>query len=160
MTKKPIGKKGVLALFITVLAVALAIVILKVIAGITGLFVLDCISYAILQLCYIPFIVFIIRKAFRDMVTDSLKPATIMCAISLAFEAVLSTARYVLSGGDSPLLFVPIALPLCYIAISYYAYKDTGKKVTQIKCPIIILGIILFLVASAFEIYSFVDILL
>ena len=123
---------------------------------ITKSFVLVVGLHFYLNLLKIPLCVYIVRRCFKNQITESMNRALFLCGLALAVHVILGTARYALSRGVSSVLFLPLCLPLCFMVIMHYSFKDAGSEKQEKKLTFII-GIPLLLLALYFEILSFVD---
>ena len=145
---------------ITVVIVALAatLVLLAVLSLILKTFAVDVILHTYLRLLFVPLIIKVLQKCFRDQLSNSMNKALILCACFIVLDLVVDAFRFVLSKGISTVLFLPICLPICFMIIMFYSIKDTGRDKIAEKRLTYILGIPLLLLSLYFEILSFIQI--
>ena len=145
---------------ITVVIVALAVtlVLLAVLSLPLKTFVVDAILHTYLRLLFVPLIIIVLQKCFRDQLSNSMNKALILCACFIVLDLVVDAFRFVLSKGISTVLFLPICLPICFMIIMFYSIKDTGRDKIAEKRLTYILGIPLLLLSLYFEILSFIQI--
>ena len=146
---------------ITVVIVALAatLILLAVLSLILKTFAIDAILHTYLRLLFVPLIIKVLQKCFKDQLNDSMNKALILCACFIVLDLVVVDAfRFVLSKGISTVLFLPICLPICFMIIMFYSIKNTGRDKIAEKRLTYILGIPLLLLSLYFEILSFVQI--
>ena len=145
---------------ITVVIVALAatLVLLAVLSLILKTFAVDVILHTYLRLLFVPLIIKVLQKCFRDQLSNSMNKALILCACFIVLDLVVDAFRFVLSKGISTVLFLPICLPICFMIIMFYSIKDTGRDKIAEKRLTYILGIPLLLLSLYFEILSFIKI--
>lgn len=109
-----------------------------------------------LSLLKLPLCVYIVRRCFKNQIKESMNRTLLLCGLAFAVDVILDTVRYVLSSGVSSVLFLPLWLPLCFMVILYYLFKDAGSDKREKKL-IFIIGIPLLLLALYFEVLSFVE---
>ncbi len=146
---------------ITVVIVALAatLVLLAVLSLILKTFAVDVILHTYLRLLFVPLIIKVLQKCFRDQLSNSMNKALILCTCFIVLDLVVVDAfRFVLSKGISIVLFLPICLPICFMIIMFYSIKDMGRDKIAEKRLMYILGIPLLLLSLYFEILSFIKI--
>ena len=146
---------------ITVVIVALAasLILLAVLSLILKTFVVDVILHTYLRLLFVPLIIKVLQKCFRDQLNNSMNKALILCTCFIVLDFVVVDAfRFVLSKGISTVLFLPICLPICFMIIMCYSSKDTGRDKIAEKRLTYILGIPLLLLSLYLEILSFIQI--
>ena len=145
---------------ITVVIVALVatLVLLAVLSLILKTFAVDVILHTYLRLLFVPLIIKVLQKCFRDQLNNSMNKALILCACFIVLDLVVDAFRFVLSKGISTVLFLPICLPICFMIIMFYSIKDTGRDKIVEKRLTYILGIPLLLLSLYFEILSFIQI--
>ena len=145
---------------ITVVIVALAatLVLLAVLSLILKTFAVDVILHTYLRLLFVPLIIKVLQKCFRDQLSNSMNKALILCACFIVLDLVVDAFRFVLSKGISTVLFLPICLPICFMIRMFYSIKDTGRDKIAEKRLTYILGIPLLLLSLYFEILSFIQI--
>ena len=146
---------------ITVVIVALAatLVLLAVLSLILKTFAVDVILHTYLRLLFVPLIIIVLQKCFRDQLSNSMNKALVLCTCFIVLDLVVVDAfRFVLSKGISTILFLPICLPVCFMIIMFYSIKDTGRDKIAEKRLTYILGIPLLLLSMYFEILSFIQI--
>ena len=146
---------------ITVVIVTLAaiLVLLAVLSLTLKTFVVDAILHTYLRLLFVPLIIIVLQKCFRDQLSNSMNKALVLCTCFIVLDLVVVDAfRFVLSKGISTVLFLPICLPVCFMIIMFYSIKDTGRDKIAEKRLTYILGIPLLLLSLYFEILSFIHI--
>ncbi len=146
---------------ITVVIVALAVtlVLLAVLSLILKNFAVDVILHTYLRLLFVPLIIKVFKKCFKDQLNNSMNKVLILCTCFIVLDLVVVDAfRFVLSKGISTVLFLPICLPICFMIIMFYSIKDTGRDKISEKRLTYILGIPLLLLSLYFEILSFIQI--
>ena len=103
-------------------------------------------------------IVLILKGVFKEWLKNIPKKAIIWCEIALVLDlVVIDAVRFILSGGISTVLFLPVCLPICFMIIVLFSAKDMGKESCE-KTIAFLVGIPLLLLSICFEIYSFVQI--
>ena len=145
---------------ITVVIVALAatLVLLAVLSLILKTFAVDVILHTYLRLLFVPLIIIVLQKCFRDQLSNSMNKALILCTCFIVLDLVVDAFRFVLSKGIFTVLFLPICLPICFMIIMFYSIKDTGRDKIAEKRMTYILGIPLLLLSLYYEIVSFIEI--
>ena len=146
---------------ITVVIVALAatLILFAVLSLILKTFAVDVILHTYLRLLFVPLIIKILQKCFKDHLSNSMNKALILCACFIVIDLVVVDAfRFILSNGISTVLFLPICLPICFMIIMFYSIKDTGRDKKAEKRLTYILGIPLLLLSLYIEILSFIQI--
>lgn len=99
-------------------------------------------------------ILFIIRECFKVRLGCHIKKAILLCGVTLFLDLVVVDAfRFFLSNGVSIVLFLPVCMPICFMIIMHFSAKDIMTK--SRKTVIFLIGIILLLIATYLEIYSF-----
>ncbi|MBE6542469.1 MAG: hypothetical protein E7672_08520 [Ruminococcaceae bacterium] len=94
----------------------------------TLLNIFSVILYVIVRILVSLLVIWIIKKQFRALLTQSMNKALIICASAVAADFVLlDTIRYILKDGTSTILFLPACLPICVMTTVFYSFKDTGK---------------------------------
>ena len=144
---------------ITVVIVALAAILisLAVLSLILKTFAVDVILHTYLRLLFVPLIIKVLQKCFRDQLSKSMNKALVLCTCFIVLDLVVVDAfRFVLSKGISGVLFLPMCLPICFMIIMSYSFKDTGREKKAEKRLTYILGIPLLLLSLYFEILSFI----
>ena len=136
---------------------AVAILILLGVLSITiNTFVIDTILHVYLRLLFVPVIIKVLQKCFKDQLTNSMNKTLVLCGVTIVSDVVVvDTLRYVLNGGIYDVVILPVCLPICFMITAYYSAKDTGRDKTAERRMIYILGIPLLLLSLCFEILSF-----
>lgn len=139
--------------FIIIIALFLLFTTLSVY---TDAFVFDEILHSYVSLLFVLMILRWVYKGFANQLTGSLKKAFIWCAIVVILETVVvDGVRYFLKG-VSTILFLPACIPVCFMIIALFSYKDTGENKRLKKGWIYIIGIPLLLLSLYFEVLSFI----
>lgn len=138
-----------------IISLAVVLVSLGVVALITESFVIDAILHIYLKILYIPLIVYILRKCFRDQITKSMNKALALCTVAFIVDIILDSVRFILSSGVSTVLFLPACLPICFMVIVFYSFKDSGRDKRERK-TVFLIGIPLLVIALYFEVLSFI----
>lgn len=144
---------------ITVVIVALAaiLILLAVLSLILKTFAVDVILHTYLRLLFVPLIIKVLQKCFREQLSKNMNKALVLCTCFIVLDLVIVDAfRFVLSKGISSVLFLPMCLPICFMIIMSYSFKDTGRDKKAEKRLTYILGIPLLLLSLYFEILSFI----
>ena len=148
------NKKRIILTLLILLPIVLTAGLL-VAAAMTEIFALSVIAHIIIKAALAAICLSLIYKAFKDQIKAHMKHALLSCGAALLVDmVVLSTIRYVLSGGVQTILFCPVSIPLCFTALIYYACEDSEGHKSSKKWAFII-GIPLTLVAVVFEVISF-----
>lgn len=144
---------------VAIVAYAVALALLAVLSLILKTFVIDVILHIFFRLLFVPVLIKVIQKCFKDHLIDSMKKVLTLCGCFLVLDLVVVDAfRYILSSGISTVLFLPMCLPLCFMVIMIYSAKDTGKDKKAEKRLTYIVGIPLLLLSLYIEILSFIQI--
>ena len=143
---------------VVIFALAATLVLLAVFSLILKTFAVNVILHTYLRLLFVPLIIKVLQKCFRDQLSNSMNKALILCACFIVLDLVVDAFRFVLSKGNSTVLFLPICLPICFMIIMFYSIKDTGRDKIVEKRLMYILGITLLLLSLYFEILSFIQI--
>ena len=143
---------------VVIIALSATLVLLAVLSLILKTFAVDVILHSYLRLLFVPLIIKVLQKCFRDQLSNSMNKALILCACFIVLDLVVDAFRFVLSKGISTVLFLPICLPICFMIIMFYSIKDTGRDKIAEKRLTYILGIPLLLLSLYFEILSFIQI--
>lgn len=146
--------------------ITVAIIVSAIILILLGIFSLTLKTFAVnailhiyLRLLFVPIVIKVLQKCFKDQLINSMNKVLALCGCFIALDLVVVDAfRYILSNGISNMLFLPICLPLCFIVIMIYSFKDTGRNKKAEKILTYIVGIPLLLLSLYFEILSFVQI--
>ncbi len=109
-----------------------------------------------LMLC-LPVLLYVIRKCFREISPRRMPKVLYLCAVSLVIQFILETFRFYLSGGDAYVLFVPIALPLCFLVVIHALLAEKGRSRGE-KVGAWAVGLLLLAISVFFEIAVFMDI--
>ena len=109
-----------------------------------------------LMLC-LPVLLYVIRKCFYEISPRRMPKVLYLCAVSLLIQFVLEAFRFYLSGGDAYVLFVPIAIPLCFLAVIHALLAEKGRDRGE-KVGAWAVGLLLLAVSVSFEIAAFMDI--
>ena len=148
------SKKSLLLLSSAVLVVIIFAILNLIIRS----FLFSVLLHTGARLLSILIIVPILRRCFKDQLNYSAKKAFSWCAIVLTLDlVVIDAVRFILSGGISTVLFLPVCLPICFMIIVLFSAKDMGKESRE-KTIAFLVGIPLLLLSICFEIYSFVQI--
>ena len=134
---------------IIIIAIEAAILLLISIAYlITRSFWVSVVAHAYIKLLIIPIMLWVLDRCFKNVVAENRKKAIILCSIPLVIDnVILSTVRYVISGGISSIVLFPLFIPACFmILMSYMGEKKIG----------FLIGIPLLLVSFYFEILSII----
>lgn len=100
----------------------------------------------------------VLPRFFRDQLNESMHKAIPLCGVLLILDLVVADGiRYILSGGTSILLFLPLALPAAFLVIMHYSAKDTGRDQKGEKRISLAVGIPLLMISLTFEILSFLN---
>jgi hypothetical protein len=144
---------------VVIVTLTLFLILLAVLSLILKSFVVDVILHTYLRLLFVPLIIKVLQKCFRDQLKNSMNKALILCTCFIVLDLVVVDAfRFVLSKGISIVLFLPICLPICFMIIMSYSFKDTARDKIAEKRFLYILGIPLLLLSLYFEILSFIQI--
>ena len=142
---------------VVIVVLASSLILLAVLSLILKTFVIDVILHTYLRLLFVPLIIKVLQKCFRDQLSNSMNKALILCTCFIVLDLVVVDAfRFVLSKGISTVLFLPICLPICFMIVMFYSMKDTGRDKKAEKRVTYILGIPLLLLSLYFEILSFI----
>jgi len=142
--------------FLFISGAMLAVIIFAILSLIVKSFLFSVLLHTSLRLLAILIIVPIIKSCFKDQLNHSAKKALVWCAIVLTLDlVVIDAVRFILSGGISTVLFLPVCLPICFMIFMLFSAKDTAKK-SRKKAITFLVGIPLLLLSMYFEIYSFV----
>ncbi|MBQ9107056.1 MAG: hypothetical protein IJY56_04105 [Clostridia bacterium] len=142
-----------------IIATAAILILLGVLSLTIKTFVIDAILHIYLRLLFVPIVIKVLQKCFKDQLPNNMNKALIFCGCSIVLDLVVVDAfRYVLSNGISTVLFLPLCLPICFMIIMFYSVQDTGRDKVAEKRMTYILGIPLLLLSLYFEILSFVQI--
>ncbi len=138
---------------------ALLILLLGILFLITESFVVDAILHIFLRLLFVPIVIKVLQKSFKDMIKDSMRKMLALCGCAIVLDVVILDAiRYIVSHGTSTVLFLPVCLPICFMIILFYSSKDTGRDKLAEKRLMYMVGIPLLLLSLYFEALSFVEI--
>ena len=152
-----IKKRNIITVVIVAYAATLAL--LAVLSLILKTFVIDVILHIFFRLLFVPVVIKVLQKCFKDHLIDSMKKVLTLCGFFLVLDLVVVDAfRYILTNGISAVLFLPTCLPLCFMVIMIYSSKDTGKDKKAEKRLTYIVGIPLLLLSLYIEILSFIQI--
>lgn len=134
---------------IIIIAIEAALLLLIGIADfITRAFWVSVVAHAYIALIIIPIMLWVLDRCFKNVIVANRKKAIILCSIPLVIDnVILSTIRYIISGGISSVVLFPLFIPICFMIIMHY----TGEK----KIGFLI-GIPLLLVSFYFEILSII----
>ena len=148
------SKKSLLLLSSAVLVVIIFAILNLIIRS----FLFSVLLHTGARLISILIIVPILRRCFKDQLNYSAKKAFSWCAIVLTLDlVVIDAVSFILNGGISTVLFLPVCLPICFMIIVLFSAKDMGKESRE-KTIAFLVGIPLLLLSICFEIYSFVQI--
>lgn len=149
-------KRNIITVVIVTLAATL--VLLAVLSLILKTFVVDVILHTYLQLLFVPLIIKVLQKCFRDWLSNSMNKVLVLCACFIVLDLVVVDAfRFVLRKGITTVLFLPICLPVCFMIIMFYSIKDTGRDKKDEKRLTYIVGIPLLVLSLYFEVLSFIQ---
>lgn len=131
---------------ISVVIISVVILILLVFFSLlTESFTVKTILHIFLHLLYIPIVLKFLDKCFRKQLTNSINKVLVLCWCILGFALVIVDAgRFILSRGNSIVLFLPICLPICFMIIMFYSVNDTGRDKKRERMLTFIIGIPLF----------------
>ena len=145
---------------VVIFTLALFLILLAVLSLILKSFVVDVILHTYLRLLFVPLIIKVLQKCFRDQLKNSMNKALILCTCFIVLDLVIVDAvRFILSKGSTFILFLPICIPICFMIIMFYTIKDTKINKKAEKRLMYIIGIPLLLLSLYIEILSFVQIL-
>ena len=101
-------------------------------------------------------------RTIREYQDDAARAYFIRTKAALDFDFFESIdekdgIRYILGGGTSTLLFLPLALPAAFLVMMHYSAKDTGRDLKGEKRISLAVGIPLLLLSLLFEILSFAN---
>ena len=68
---------------------------------------------------------------------------------------IADAVRYVVSGGASTVLFLPACIPVCFMVIMFYSFKDTARDKSTERKNTFLVGAVLLLLSLYFEIATF-----
>lgn len=137
----------------TLLALGLGIA-----AAILKTFALQAASHIAMRLLLTVLVISVLPRFFRHQLKESMYKAILLCGVFLILDLVVADGiRYILGGGTSTLLFLPLALPAAFLVMMHYPAKDTGRDPKGEKRISLAIGIPLLMLSLLFEIISFVN---
>ena len=143
---------------VAVIVSAIILILLGILSLTLKTFAVNAILHIYLRLLFVPIVIKVLQKCFKDQLTNSMNKALTLCGCFIALDLVVVDAfRYILSDGVSTVLFLPICLPLSFMIIMFYSYKDTGRDKKAEKRLTYIVGIPLLLLSLYFEVLSFIQ---
>ncbi len=141
---------------LVIIIATMILMLLSVLSFTIKAFAFDVLLHIYLRLLVIPIVISVLKKCFKDQLTNSMNKALILCGCIIVLDSVVVDAfRYILSSGVNTVLFLPICIPLCFMIIMLYSIKDTGGEKRVEKRLTYILGIPLALISLYIEILSF-----
>lgn len=141
----------------TIITSAILLILFGVLSLITKSFVVDVILHIYLRIVFVPIVIKVLQKCFKEQLTNSMNKALALCGCIIVLDVVIVDAiRYILSHGISTVLFLPACLPVCFMIIMFYSSKDTGRDKRAERRLTYFVGIPLLLLSLYFEILSFV----
>lgn len=147
------------AVGISIIACAIVLILLGIIYAITDSFIVNAIIHIYIDLLIVPILIIVLKKCFKNQLTQSLNKALTWCSAVIVLDMVIiENIRYILSNGVSTILFLPPFIPLCFMIIMSYSTKDTGRDKKAESEGTYIIGIPLLLLALYFEVLSFIQI--
>lgn len=122
----------------------------------TEMFIFDVILHSYFNLLFALFVVRIFSNAVPDLLTHSKNIAIVLCAIAIILDnVVVYGIRYFISNGISTFLFLPACLPICFMILAHYYFKDKCNNNMREKRWIYIIGIPLLILSVYFEVIAF-----
>lgn len=150
-TKKRLVKTSV------IISMAVVLILLGVLSLITESFAVEVALHVYARILLVTVIIKFFYKSFSNQITVSMKKMLALCGGIIAVDLVVVDAiRFVVDNGVSSVLFLPACVPVCFMIIMHYYFKDTGKDMTAEKKGSYIVGIPLLLLALYFEILAFI----
>lgn len=132
---------------------AVVLIMLGVLFLITKSFLVSAFLHTGLRLLLIFVILKILQKAFKELTNN--KPLVLCGIIFIVDLVILDFIRYILSNGMSLILFFPACIPICFMIIMHYSFKNHEK---EDKVIIYAVGIPLLILSLFFEVLSFIEI--
>ena len=140
-------------------AIALPLLLLltfSIVAAVTESFVIVSAAHICARVLYTSAIMAALAYCFRNSIVQSRKKAFTICGTVMVLDLViLDAVRYILSGGTSSVLFLPVWLSICFMVVIHYSAVDTGRDKQAEKKFSLAIGIPLLLLSVFFEILSF-----
>lgn len=141
-----------------ILGVVLSAIIFFAVSLMTDLFIFDVLSHASVRLLSVLIIIPVLKRCFGKQWKHNTNKALISCAVVMILDLVIIDAvRYILSNGISTILFLPVALPICFMIIMLFLSKDNRSESRE-RIVNLLVGIPLLLLSVFIEIYSFFNI--
>lgn len=143
---------------IVIIPSAVLLILFGILSVTTKMFVFRAISHIYLSLLFVPIIIKLIQKCFKDQLPNSMKKVLVLCGGAIVVDLVIAGGvRYILREGISTVLFLPACLPLCFMIILFYSCKDIRRGRRE-KILTFLIGIPWLLLSLYFEILSFIQI--
>lgn len=131
---------------------AVVLIVLGVLFLITKSFLVSAFLHTCLRVLLIPIILKFFQKVFKELNNKPL----VLCGIIIIVDlVVLDFIRYILSNGMSMTLFFPACIPICFMIIMHYTFKNYEKRDKRI---IYVVGVPLLILSLYFEVLSFIQI--
>lgn len=134
---------------------AVLLVIIAVVYIVVPSFVAKTIFHMYIRILCVVCALYLLDRGFQ--LNESKKKFLTISGTVLGIDlVVVETVRFVLSGGISSVLFLPVCLPVCGMTAIYYLIKENNRG-TRAKVINFVIGIPIVLLALYFEVLSFMD---
>lgn len=132
---------------------AIVLIALGVLFLITKSFLVSAFLHTCLRVFLIPVILKVLQKSFKELKNNK---GLIICGIIITIDfVILDFIRYILTNGVSLALFFPACIPICFMIIMHYTFKNYEKRDKRI---IYVVGVPLLILSLYFEVLSFIQI--
>ncbi len=151
------SKKKKILTIVSVVSVVL-LLLLVILALTTKEFLFTAILHTYLRVIFVAMILLTLHESLSGQLPNSLSKVLFSCGVVMGIDLIVIDAiRYILSEGISTVLFLPACIPICFMIMMYYLFRDKDEDKKAGKKLTFIIGIPLLCLSFYFEILSFLQ---